>query len=68
MSRQRPNGERLPELVGIPELSRRLGLSRSTLYTMHADGRLPGYRVGSSLRFDVEVIRTWLEGCREGQT
>ncbi len=39
--------ERRVELVSVPEMARRLGVSRSTLGRLVRDGVLPGYRPGT---------------------
>jgi len=47
-------------LVNVAEAARRLGLAKSSLYRMAANGLVPSYAAGPKLsgrRFDVEEVR-----------
>ncbi|MDR1699573.1 MAG: helix-turn-helix domain-containing protein [Lachnoclostridium sp.] len=49
----------------LNELSGILKMSESFLYKAAQKGRIPVIRVGRSLRFDDECIKTFLQNCRE---
>lgn len=44
----------------VSELVPILGYGRSALYEMTAVGRIPHYRIGSSIRFDPHEVARWL--------
>ena len=43
-------------LIAIPEAAEYIGLSRHTLYTMVSQRRVPFVKVGSLVKFDVELL------------
>jgi len=45
----------------IQELSEYLRISRSTLYKLAQEDRLPGQKIGKNWRFRKEAIDKWLE-------
>jgi excisionase family DNA binding protein len=51
--------EAMPGAVGVAQLCKLLGLSRTTLYDMARSNRIPHIRIGSVLRFDPATIATW---------
>ena len=44
------------------EIAERLKLGRSTVYDLVRDRRIPYFRVGRSIRFDLEVVYEWMLG------
>ncbi len=58
--------EALPRLITVAQLCAAFALGKSTLYELHRSGRLPGYRIGGALRFDVQEVKRYLDSCREG--
>jgi excisionase family DNA binding protein len=42
------------------ELSKVIGIPARTLYRQAKAGRIPSFRVGSSVRFDPHVVAKWL--------
>jgi excisionase family DNA binding protein len=50
----------MPGLLTAPELVPLLGMSRTTVYQMVAEGRIPYIRIGSMVRFDPHAIAEWL--------
>lgn len=56
-------------LLSIEELSVYLCIKAKTLYAKVEAGDIPHYRVGRLIRFRLDEINTWLEGCRgQGQS
>jgi len=55
----------LPLLLRAGEVSRLLGLDRSTIYRLHSSGRLPApLKIGGSTRWRAEELRAWCAaGC-----
>jgi excisionase family DNA binding protein len=51
-------------MLNVEEARRRLAVSRSTLYLLMREGRLPFIRVGRSRRIKVEALRAFLEEQR----
>jgi excisionase family DNA binding protein len=42
------------------ELAKLLGVTRQHVYKMAADGAIPSFRVGASVRFDPTLVAEWL--------
>ena len=58
-----------PDMVmTIEELSQYLKISRSTLYKLAQEGKLPSQKVGRHWRFHREAIDRWLMEYRENKT
>ncbi len=53
-----------PEVMTIDDLARYLQLSKSSLYKLAQDGRVPGQKVGRHWRFHREAIDSWLKRGR----
>ena len=51
------------KLLTVDELSEHLRVHKTTIYRMLKEGKLPGFRVGTDWRFDVDVI----ERCQRDQ-
>jgi len=49
-------------VMTIIELSMYLKISRSTLYKLAQEGKLPGQKVGRHWRFHREAVDAWLKG------
>ena len=52
-------------ILGIEGLSKYLDVSKSTLYKLAQQGRLPGQKVGKHWRFRKDTIDRWLDGGDE---
>lgn len=50
-----------PALVKFAEMRQHLGVSRSGLYKMIRERRIPYKKVGVEYRFDREEIKAWLD-------
>ena len=48
-------------LLKAPEVARRLGLARSTVYEMMASGEIMTVRKGRAVRVPVHAIEKWIE-------
>ena len=53
-------------LMDITELSRSLGIAKTTLYDWCAFGRMPHLKVGKFLRFSENDINQWLSEKKVG--
>ncbi|NLF92391.1 MAG: helix-turn-helix domain-containing protein [Oligosphaeraceae bacterium] len=49
------------EVMSIGELAEYLKISRSTLYKLVQEGRLPGQKLGKRWRFHKNAIDDWLK-------
>ena len=49
-----------PEVMTIDELAGYLQVSKSSLYKLAQDGRIPGQKVGRHWRFHKAAIDAWL--------
>jgi len=49
------------DILTIDELAQYLKVSKSTLYKLAQDGRVPGQKVGRHWRFRKATIDRWLE-------
>jgi len=47
------------KVLTVNELAEYLRVHRSTLYRLLKKGQLPGFKIGSDWRFNVEVIDAW---------
>jgi excisionase family DNA binding protein len=47
------------KVITINELAEYLRVHRSTLYRLLKKGQLPGFKIGSDWRFNVEAIDRW---------
>ncbi len=47
------------KVITIGELATYLHVHRSTLYRLLKKGQLPGFKIGSDWRFNVEAIDQW---------
>ena len=47
------------KVLTVSELSEYLRVHRSTIYRLLKKGQLPGFKIGSDWRFNVEVIDEW---------
>lgn len=52
--------EKLDTIMTISELSAYLKISKSTLYKLAQEGKLPGQKVGRHWRFHKAVVDCWL--------
>ncbi len=48
-----------PKVLTVNELAEYLRVHRSTIYRLLKKGQLPGFKIGSDWRFNVEVIDDW---------
>jgi excisionase family DNA binding protein len=46
-------------ILTVSELSVYLHVHKATIYRMLGEGKLPGFRIGSDWRFNVDVIEQW---------
>jgi len=54
-------------VLTLDELSAYLKISKSTLYKLAQDGKVPGQKVGRHWRFSRQVIDRWMEGRNENK-
>ena len=54
----------LPHLIDVATLAEHLGLTERTIRRKVADGEIPHYKLGNSIRFDPVEIEAWLQACR----
>ena len=54
----------LPHLIDVATLAVHLGLTERTIRRKVAQGEIPHYKIGNSIRFDPVEIEAWLKGCR----
>lgn len=53
-------------VLTITELSKYLKISRSTLYKLAQEGKVPGQKVGRHWRFHKDMIDQWLGNRKPG--
>lgn len=49
----------LPRVVTVKELSEYLRVHPSTIYKLVRRGELPGFRIGTDWRFNLDVLDNW---------
>ncbi len=52
---------RKPSLMTVDELAKYLRMKKVTIYKYAQDGKVPGFKVGSSWRFKKTTIDKWIE-------
>lgn len=52
----------MKKYITVEELSDLLQLSPRTIYQYTSNQTLPYVKIGSSVRFDVDDIKAWIEG------
>lgn len=53
------------EIMTIRELAEYLKIAEKTAYRFAADGKLPGFKIGGSWRFDKKDIHRWMENQKK---
>jgi excisionase family DNA binding protein len=56
------NAGTLPQVLTLREVSEYLRVHPTTLYRLIRSKQIPGFRVGSEWRFDIETIDRWRVG------
>ena len=51
----------VPEVMTIDDLARYLQVSKSSLYKLAQEGRVPGQKVGRHWRFSKDAVDRWLQ-------
>jgi excisionase family DNA binding protein len=54
-----------PDVLTITDLARYLQVSKSSLYKLAQEGKVPGQKVGKHWRFRRETIDRWLDRREE---
>jgi excisionase family DNA binding protein len=49
------------EILTIREVAELLKINEKTAYRLAADGKIPGFKVGGSWRFDRQEISNWIK-------
>jgi excisionase family DNA binding protein len=52
--------------VTVKELGQYLRLSEATLYKLAASGKIPGFKIGDSWRFDMGEVQKLIRKGRKG--
>ncbi|GAB4165903.1 MAG: helix-turn-helix domain-containing protein [Planctomycetota bacterium] len=55
------------EILTIREVAELLKINEKTAYRLAAEGRLPGFKVGGSWRFERQEISNWIKRQTEGK-
>jgi excisionase family DNA binding protein len=58
--------ESLVHALKAADIVKLLGLSKTQVYRMSEEGRIPCFYIGTSLRFDPGVVAKWLKGKQGG--
>ena len=53
-----------PTILTVNELAKYLRVHPTTVYRLMSSRQIPGFRVGSDWRFDLDAIERW---CSEGE-
>ncbi|MCA9073677.1 MAG: helix-turn-helix domain-containing protein [Planctomycetaceae bacterium] len=60
LNRQPTTGNVAPLLLKPAEAAQALSISERTLFTLTKNGTIPAVRLGRSVRYDVEALRTFV--------
>jgi excisionase family DNA binding protein len=55
------------EILTIREVAELLKINEKTAYRLAADGKIPGFKVGGSWRFERQEITSWIKRMVEEQ-
>ncbi len=55
------------QILTIREVAELLKINEKTAYRLAAEGKLPGFKVGGSWRFERSEISSWIKRQTEGQ-
>jgi excisionase family DNA binding protein len=55
-------------ILTVYELSEYLRVDKTTIYRALREGKLPGFRVGSDWRFNLDAIEQWQRDQMKGNT
>ncbi len=58
---QKMENPKRKEMVGIKELAKYVGIEVYTVYDWVHQRKIPHYKVGRLLKFDIAEINSWLE-------
>ncbi len=47
--------------ITVPELAGMLSISERQVYKLAATNRIPSFKIGTSVRFDPQAVREWLQ-------
>ncbi len=56
------------KIATVKEVAAFLKLTESTVYTLAAEGKLSGFRIGNSWRFDMDEIVRKIQAAKEAKT
>jgi len=56
------------QIVTVKEVAAFLKLKEATVCTLAAEGKLPGFKLGKSWRFDMEEVEKWIAGMPRNGT
>lgn len=51
--------EEMDHALTVPEVAKLFGFSRSAVYEMVAECRIPHHRLGATIRFDPQELADW---------
>ncbi len=54
-------------LLNSPETAKMLSISERSLWTLMKSGSLPHVRIGRSVRYDREDLKTWIETQKQNK-
>ena len=54
------------EILTLKEVAEYLKLAEKTAYRLAAEGKLPGFKVGGSWRFQKADIKKWIDAQKKG--
>jgi excisionase family DNA binding protein len=57
--------EQKRKLLTISDVAAYLSIKQKTIYAKVEAGEIPHYHIGRLIRFRIDEIDTWLEGCRK---
>ena len=56
----KPLEDEVIQIMTVKEMSAFLKLKEETVRTLVAEGKLPGFKIGKSWRFDMEEVERWI--------
>jgi excisionase family DNA binding protein len=55
----------MENILTVEDVAEKLKMSKSTIYKMSEKGKIPSYKIGTSLRFTEDHITTFLASCKK---
>ncbi len=64
LRRRRMDWEAVVRIVTVKDVAAFLKLKEATVCSLASEGKLPGFKLGKSWRFDMDEVEKWITGIQ----